>query len=157
MPPAALRVLRTNDSRPLVCPQNPWPESPTLPGALASTHPGVFVRGLPSGLPRRSDDWMATIELRQGDPASAGLVPAGQQLTGYRKSSPHRCPALRWACPGGGMDLLLQRNSKSPTKLRVKNNFGVSTVATVARPWGFARPPSGDGSYKSGSCFSRDP
>jgi hypothetical protein len=40
---------------------------------------------------------------------------------------------------------------------RGKNNFGVPTVATVARPWGFTGPPSGDGSYICGSCFSRVP
>ena len=42
-------------------------------------------------------------------------------------------------------------------KDRGKYNFGVSSVATVARPWIIAGPPSGDGSYIPGNCSSRVP
>jgi hypothetical protein len=56
-----------------------------------------------------------------------------------------------------GVDRTILPGLLEQVKDRGKNSFAVSTVATVARPWGIAGPPSGDGSYKCGSGFSRGP
>jgi hypothetical protein len=64
-------------------------------------------------------------------------------------------PAPQQLVPRTDWQSVLRRSCV--TMDRGKNSFGVSTVATVARPWGIADPPSGDGSYNSGNCSSRDP